>query len=683
MKRQQNLVRPVYLTCFGLFASAAHGQKLESVTVNALPLGDTSLESSQPVSVMRGAELDQQRAGSLGDTIGRLPGVHSSGFGTAAGRPIIRGQNGPRVSVLENGLETLDASSLSPDHAVTVDPLGQRQVEVLRGPATLLYGSGAIGGVVNAVSEWIPSSAIRGFGAEALLGHDSAARETLGSFRLRGGTAAGAATGATQASPAGGSFNWTLGGFARDAGDYAVPVGGINGRLPNSFSKGQGFSGGASWIGSWGTVGVSHSVLDSRYGIPAEPGVVIDQGNHRTEGVVELFEPLPMLESLRLRATEVRYRHEEIETDSGEIGTAFTSKGRDLRLEAIHRPIGGMRGAFGVHSRDRTLSASGEEAYIPSTRERENALFWVGERPIGSAKLNAGFRFGRAQRDPALDAGLPARSFDLSSWSIGTLLPISGPLAVSASFSSAQRAPAIEELYARGPHAATATYEIGNPLLNKESSRNLELAIQNTSGALRWKLGVFEQRFSNYIAGFYNDDNGDGVPDRVNDVNETVNSPGNPGDGELARLTYRQAPARFRGLEAEMAWRSTTSPWGFRAFGDAVRGTVDGLGAAPRMPPLRVGASADYRAGPWSGFVSVLTAAKQDRVSVFETETPGYTRIDAEVAYQLKLGSGTAATLFIQGRNLLNEDIRLSTSFVKDAVPMPGRSVYAGIRLRL
>ncbi len=662
-------------------------QSLQDVSVTATPLGDTPLQSSRPVSVLRGAELDRALAGSLADTLDRLPGVTSSGFGTTAARPVIRGLAGPRVGITENGLDTLDASALSPDHAVVVDPLGTTQVEVLRGPATLLYGSGAIGGLVNAVSERIPTTPTPGLRGDALLGVDSASRERLGSLRLRGGLTPGA--GAAQRS-GGGSLNWTLGAFARDAGDYAIPGRSVvgdpdsaSGRLPNSAAQGRGVSGGMSWIDRWGVAGLSHSSLDSRYGIPAEPDVFIDLRNRRTEGLVELDAPVDALETVRLRAADVRYRHQEIERPDGTVGTAFESRGRDLRLEAVHRPLAGVRGALGLHARQRSLTAAGEEAYVPSTREREDAVFWVGERAVGPGRIEFGVRQGRATRDPSAETGLPSRRFDLTSASLGGSVPLAGPVRASLSFASSQRAPAIEELYANGPHAATRTYEIGDTGLGKERSRSIELALRQSSGPLRWKVGAFQQRFDSYVAGFSTDINGDGVLDRVDGDGTVANSAADPGAGEYTRLLYLQAPARFAGLEVEMTWQPDASPWSLRAFGDRVRGSVDGLGAAPRTPPLRVGVSAAYAAGPWSGFVSVLKAARQDRISSLETPTDGYTRVDAELSHAWKIDAQRSATLFVQGRNLLNDEIRLSTSFVKDEVPMPGRSVYAGLRIRM
>ena len=677
------LASAITLLCAAWLPTAAHGQSLQSVVITGAPPADTALDASQPVSVISGIELDRRRAISLGDTVDGMPGVHSTGFGTAAGRPVIRGQSGPRVSVLENGLDTLDASALSPDHAVAADPLSLRRVEILRGPATLLYGSGAIGGVANAVSEWIPTTARRSLGAEALLAGDSASRGALGSVRI------GASAGAD------GRLNWNLGGFAREAGDYSIPGFAVrddpssaSGRLPNSFAKGHGLSGGISWVDRWGVVGVSTSSLDTRYGIPAEEGVYIDLNNRRTEALLELIEPFSGIESLRMRGADVRYKHQEIEAASGEIGTAFSSKGQDMRLEALHAPLGSVRGVFGIHLKQRELSASGEEAYIPTTQSREQAFFYSGELPIGPAargmRLEFGARAGRATLDPEAATGLPSRSFTLGSGSVAARLPVTASISTSLGIGISERAPTIEELYANGPHAATATFELGDTNLGKERSRNVEWTLRGGEGSpLRWNVGVFAQHFSNYIAAFGTDVDGDGIADRVDDAGQIANSAADPGAGDFTQVAYRQSRARFRGLEADVQWRPVGSPWGVRVFGDAVRGTVDGVGAAPRQPPLRIGFSADYVGGPWAGFLSVMHAASQDRTSVFETPTPGYTRVDAEFSRQLMQTARGSVSVFLQARNLLNADIRLSTSFVKDTVPMPGRSVFAGLRVKL
>lgn len=672
-KRSSRIVAPLCVASW-LAAPAVLSQTLPQVTVTATPLGDTALDASQPAVVLRTESLDRQRGVSLGATVDALPGVSQTGFGLAAGRPVIRGLGGPRVGVTSNGLDLLDASSLSPDHAVAVDPLQATQIEVLRGPATLLYGGGAIGGLVNVVDERIPTTRLSGISGQAIVAGDTASDERLGSAQLRGGHQ---------------GLNWTVGAFRRHSDDYRIPgyatVGDADsarGRLPNSFTDASGASAGVSYVGRWGAAGLSYSRIDNRYGIPSEEDVDIDLRDRRLESLVELDRPIDGLESLRIRYARGRYGHDEIERPDGDIGTAFRVEGRDLRVEALHQPIAGWRGAVGTQWRARDLDASGDEAYVPSTDERHRGVFWVGERAFGAHRLELGVRHERVGLEPAAAASAARRSFGLNSASVGGSTPLSPTLSLALNVAHAQRAPAVEELYAAGAHAATSTFEIGNPALSKERANNFELALRGRGDALTWQAGVFHQRFANYVYGSLTDEDGDGVADRVDDAGDIANSVAAPRAGELDRLEYRQARARFYGLEAEFAWRPRASAFGWRVFGDTARGSLKGAGDVPRMTPTRIGASVDYRQGAWNGFVSVLRALEQDRVAALETPVSGYTRVDAEIAYTWRWGPQGQLTAFVQGRNLTDDEIRLSTSFVRDRVPMPGRSVYAGLRGR-
>ncbi len=664
----------VLLVC----ALPAQGQgqstPLAPVNVTASPLAPDALESAVPTSVLTRPELERRRSTTLGSTLTNLPGVQDSGFGTAAGRPVIRGLDGPRVRIAENGLQTQDAATLSPDHAVGIDPLGTRRIEVLRGPATLLYGGGAIGGLVNVVSDLIPTTRLTGVGGDASLASDSASGGHAAGASLRGGAS---------------GWNWTAGAFDRAGGDYRIPGPAVRddpdsarGRQPNSFTRADGFSGGVSYVGQRGAIGIGHGELSNRYGIPSEDGVFIDLRQRRTEGLAELDEPIPGFTRARIKWLESRYRHDEIEGTSGEIGTAIRSRGRDARIELLHEPIASIRGAFGVQLGSRTLDALGDEAYVPNSKETKTALFYVGETDLGGARLEFGARSERA-RLTADDPASPSRRYTLNSASVGATVPITDPWAVSANLSLAERAPAIEELYANGPHAATATFEIGNADLARERSVNLDLSLRRTRGDWQGRIGVYANRFRNYIAGLPSDDNGDGIADRVDGDNTITNSAVDPAAGEFTRLTYGQARARFHGIEGELVWKTAASPWSARVFGDLARGTLDASGNLPRMSPARFGASIDYGRGSWSGFVSLLSVLRQDRVARLETTTGGYQRLDAEIAYTVGGGGrDTGVTVFLQGRNLLDEQVRVHTSYIKDLTLQPGRSFSVGVRAR-
>lgn len=652
--------------------SAPEPVVLPPVRVTADPLGSDPLRATRPIGVLQSPALDRALDTSLGATLSGQPGVHGSGFGAGASRPIIRGLDGPRIRITDNGLDTLDVSGLSPDHAVAADPLSAERIEILRGPAALPFGGGAVGGLVNIVNDRIPLTRLGAPTGRLLAASDSASSGHTAAVSLKAGAQ---------------GFNWTIGAFDRRASDYRIPDRIVADdpssrarRLPNSYASGEGFSGGASWVGERVTIGAAHSELSNRYGIPTEGDVFIRLRQQRSEALARVEQPLPGITHLKATLGEGRYRHEEVE-GGGEVGTAFANRGREGRIELGHAPIGGLRGVVGLQLRERTLEARGEEAYVPGARDRNDALFYVAERALGPARLEFGWRSERARLTPESASGLPARRFGLQALSAGIGLPLGDGYRVAANLGSAQRAPAIEELYASGAHAATATWEVGDPALRAERSLNLDLSLRRTTGTLRWKAGAFANRFANYLYGRTTDENGDGIADRVDHENLVANSAADPGAGEYMRLAYAQAGARFAGLEFELEWRPAGSVWSLRAFGDLARGRIDGEGNAPRMAPSRLGLAADWQQGPWTGFVSVLGVSGQSRLAALETRTPGYQRVDAEIAH--RFGSGDRAlTVFLQGRNLLDQTIRLHTSWVKDRVPMAGRSVIAGLRAR-
>lgn len=677
LRRARTATALAGLACTAALAQSAPREALPApivlppVRVTADPLGSDPLRATRPIDVLQPPALERVLDTSLGATLSSQPGVHSSGFGAGAGRPVIRGLDGPRIRVTDNGLDTLDVSALSPDHAVAADPLAAERIEILRGPAALPFGGGAVGGLVNVVNERIPLTRLGAPSGRALVASDSASSGHTGAVSLRAGAQ---------------GLNWTLGAFDRHAGDYRIPgrivaddPASTARRLPNSAARGEGFSGGVSWVGERVTIGAAHTALSNRYGIPTEGDVFIRLRQHRSEALARVEQPLPGITQLRATLAEGRYRHEEVE-GGGEVGTAFANRGREGRLELAHAPIAGLRGVIGVQLRERTLEARGEEAYVPGARDRNDGLFYVAERALGPARLELGWRGERARLTPEAASGLPARRFGLQALSAGIGLPVGDGYRIVANLGSAQRAPAIEELYASGAHAATATWELGDPSLRAERSLNLDLSLRRTTGTLRWKAGAFANRFANYLYGRTTDENGDGIADRVDHDNQLANAT-DPGAGEFTRLAYTQAGARFAGLEFELQWRPPASAWTLRAFGDLARGRIDGEGNAPRMAPARLGLAADWQQGPWSGFLSVLAVSSQSRLAALETRTSGYRRVDAEIAHRLGAGE-RALTVYVQGRNLLDETIRLHTSWVKDRVPMAGRSVIAGLRAR-
>jgi len=656
-------IRLVVAALLAAFGVRAHAQQPSVVTVTASPFdGHDELEMAQPTTVLRGDALRRKQSTTLGDTLSTEIGVHSSSFGAGAGRPIIRGLDGPRIHVLDGGMGTADLGSVSPDHNVTGETSSAQQVEVLRGPATLLYGSGAIGGLVNVATNRIPTQRQKGFDGRLELRGASGTGEGSGGFVLNGGVE---------------GFAWRLDGFKRNTGDYKIPGAqdltdsdSARDRLPNSFTRSDGFSLGGSWVGSRGYLGASYQELSSRYGIPTPDATQIDLRQHRVDLAGELRDPLPGFARARVKFRDSNYRHDEIEA-TGEVGTTFRNKGNETRIELTHAPLGGWTGVLGLQHDRKTISALGGEAVIPITRNRETGIFLVEDRKWRNFHFELGARLGSVTREP--EGGNPRRTFKPSSLSAGATWNFTPGYALAASITRAERAPTTEELYSNGPHHATESFEIGDATLAKERSRNLDLALRKTTGAWRGKIGVFQNRFRNYVFARSSDQDGDGVADQVEDTGTLDPA------GEFLLINFAQADARFHGVEGEIAYRPAPEGFGVRLFGDRARGRLTGDENLPRVSPARLGLEADWKRGPWAAWGMLMRVYRQDRVAALETVTPGYTRLDAGLEYAIKT-TGWQTTLFLKGSNLLDKDMRVHTSFIKDFAPLPGRSIVAGLR---
>ncbi len=647
-----------------LAAIAQEPQTLAPVVVRATPFAAS--EDAQilaPAKILAGRELRDKLGATLGDTLSRELGVSASAFGAGASRPVIRGLEGPRVKILQNGMSVADVSSLSADHAAAGDFATARQVEILRGPAALLYGSGAIGGVVNVVNERIPTLLLPRPSGEAELRTGSADHDKMLSFAVDGSA---------------GKLGLHLDGMTRETGDYRIPgradatdPASASGRLPNSWTRQNNLGFGLAHVDDWGHVGASIGVLDERYGIPTEERTFIDLEKTRFDAEGLFRHPLAGLASLRLKLGITDYRHTEKEED-GTPATDFLNRSLETRVEATHLPIAGWRGSFGVqteHGNYAALSADGGGASaVPKTRSTSLAAFIVEERDFGPLRASTGMRVESVERKPDAAAGLAPRSFDLLSYSLGGLWQFKPGYGVGATWSLAQRAPATEELYSNGAHESTATFDIGDPAMAKETSRNLELSLQKTEGMVRWKANLFHNDVNNFIYG------------RMPGV--TVDEDGLPDPaGEFSQRFWSQGDAVIRGAEAEISYNLDGQGWSLRGFADTSRGRLKGAGSLPLQPATRFGIEAGYRDGAWRSGISVLRAQRQDRLASFEASpTPGYTRVDASLSWTQRYGS-SRITWFALARNLLDEDIRVSTSVLKDRAPLAGRNLVLGARL--
>lgn len=637
---------------------------LESVVIMATPFENRSdLDLAQPISVLKGDYLRRKREASIGDTLSKELGVTSSSFGPAAGRPIIRGLDGPRIRVLEGGIGTLDISSLSPDHMVTVESLNAQQIEILRGPASLLYGSGASGGVVNVVTGRIPERIFKVPKGNIELRTNSALKERTGSFNANGSVQ---------------QFSWHVDGFKRRTKDYTIP-GRSNlvdplsaeGVLPNSAIDSGGFAAGGSYIGERGFLGASVSRLQSDYGVPGSEGATIALKQTRTDIAGELDDPYPGFRKLKARVGFNQYRHNEIES-SGDIATIFRNKGLEGRLELSHLPIRGWQGVVGLQTQDRDFSALGNEVIVPATRTHANGVFLVEERNWDNWRLELGGRLERETHKPEGDN--PARDFNLYSYSAGTIWQFTDGHSLAISATRSQRAPAAEELYANGAHVATATFETGDAALTKETSSNIDLSVRKTDGPFQWKVNLYANRISNFIYQQSRDVDGNGVADRVDEDGLLDDS------GGFLIQDFAQTKARLRGIEAELLFGLIPDKLNLRLFTDLTRATLADGSNVPRIPPQRTGLELRYKEGPWQSWVSVLRGASQKRVAPLESPTSAYTLIDGEVSYTFRDTGLSTYTFFLQLKNILDQDIRTHTSYLKEFAPQPGRALNLGFK---
>ena len=631
---------------------ANHIKNVSGLVVTASALGDTAETLSKPVDVLAGARLDENRAGSLGETIASVPGVQSSNFGPGVGRPIVRGMDGPRVAILAGGMATQDVSTVSQDHSPAVEPFLADQIEVLKGPSTLLYGSGAIGGAVNVVDGRIPEYAIDG----GLSGR----AET----RFFGGDQGGN-TSMARIDGGGESFALHADAVYRHAPDYDTP----DDRQRNSYVDARSGAVGGSLLGDWGYVGVSASRFEDDYGNPGEPGDASERGVYiklhqdRYEAKGALRDLWGEGNGLRFGVAHTAYGHTEFEGD--EPGTVFRKNANEARVEASFGRSDGWQGAVGAQASAGTFAAIGEEAFLPETSTRAQGVFGVARRGFGDFQLDLGARIDRVKASP--DGG-DSRSFSPLSLSLAGGWKLGEHWRLTANLDHAERAPVEEELFSDGPHIATLAYEVGDASLRKEAANQFELGLQYASAVVDAKASAYYNRFQDFI---YLADTGDSW--HWDEEGE-----------DLPIRRWSQRDAVFRGIEGEATFHlaeNDSGDWDLRVFGDRVRATLsDGGGNVPRIAPSRLGAQLRWEHAGWRASLGATRVATQDDVAEGETATPGHTLVDAHVSRHFDTGD-IGWELFADASNLTNQAARVHTSFLKDAVMLPGRSVGVGVRV--
>ena len=665
-------------------------KKVEEIVVLGNPLGSTDARDVvSPVSSLSGDELLMKRGNTLGETLNGMPGVSASWFGPNAGRPVIRGLDGDRVRVLTNLGSSFDASSLSFDHNPAIDPLIIERVEVLRGPAALLYGGSAIGGVVNVVDNRIPTAPIVG---------------PKGAFEARGGGADGERSVAALLEAGNGIFAIHADGFTRSTDDYRVPSATkVRSPVVNSSANASGGALGVSvqFMGDKASLGVSHSNYQSNYGTVAEADVRIDMKQTRTAAELTLRDlGGTLVDGAFIKASKSDYKH--IEFEGPDAGTTFNNVGNDLRAEIKHAKFGPLQGVLGFQSEQFEFSALGEEAFIPKTKTTTRGLFLYEEVAGGPIKYAFGARAERSEVNAEGTAGgAPARfgaadsqRFSLKSGSLGATYRLSEQTNLSANIALNERAPTYYELFADGPHVATAAYEVGDRNIGKERATSVDVGLKwrdaVSQGATNVSVGLFMQSFSRFLVlrrtGVDRDAEGNRA---VTDCGDGTSVESGCAAGILPEYRYQGTSARLSGIEFQGDWRAMENAgwvWDIKTKLDYVRATDrTNNEPLPRIAPLRFGIGSVLASGGLRLAVDIERAAKQSRVAPTELggAVAGYTLISASVMYNLAIGAGKSATFFVRGANLGDQRAFNAASIdtIRYLAPLPGRSVKAGVRV--
>lgn len=719
----------------------------DTILVEGRPFADLSAADLSPASTvtLSGAELDRAKAASLGETLQRLPGIQNSYFGPAAGRPEIRGQSGPRVALLANGLAAQDMSAIAGNHAAPIEPFLADRIEVLKGPASILYGGSAIGGAVNVIDGRI---------AEAL-----PERPIAGRAEVRMGINSGVAT-LARVDGSAGRFAWHVDGAHRYASDFDIPAMGKasqcrswgslvsdlalrttcqvklgpityvrdpatgryvdatpvdkqkitdlavqpTGRLPNSGFRTTSVAAGGSYIGDRGFIGVSVSRFDSRYGVPgfdyitsAHPNpspIALVTGQTRIDLKAGIERPLPGIASITLRAA--RTLAEDRERIDGADSSRLRTRAEDARIEIAHLPLGPLEGVAGGQFTDRALSGGGKAAWIPGVDTHERSLFLLERLKLAPLTVQGGIRRDWVRHDLDEASLIPGRGlgsayakdrrFDLWNYAVSGRLALWAGIHLDARYAHAERAPAVNELYASANHFAILVEEQGDGRLRKERSENLEGGIGFDSRLLSLSGTVYRADYRNFLY------------------------LGNTGISRTLPVSeWRQGDTRFTGFEGDATLRLPQfgiGAWQIHGFVDQITGkprfslpegySPFAAGATaeldrqyyrqrldgdylPRTPVSRFGGDVQWTLGALTASVGAIRFQRQEDVARNEAVSPGYTLVDAHIAYGLQMGT-TRLEAFVDATNVGDADVRLHNSFLRYRAPLAGRAITFGLR---
>ncbi|MEC8566770.1 MAG: zinc piracy TonB-dependent receptor ZnuD [Pseudomonadota bacterium] len=684
MSFPQNILTLSILAVVALPTFAAENeevQTLETIRIKAHPLEQTSKDFAVADTVVDQKRL-AQGAVTIGEALSGESGIASNQFGAGSSRPVIRGQDGPRVKILQNSSENIDVSTLSPDHAVTVDPALAKQVEVIRGPSTLLFGAGTVGGLVNVNDSKLPTQMPeKGYEGNVGLRYNTGSDEKLATAGVTVGL--------------GDQVALRVEGLKREANDYIAPnyfhEGEKERRVDNTFAEGQTVNGGLSWIYDRGFTGISYSNRQDKYGLPGhsheyescdahlsgrphlhcgdhdhdhgdeddhdheehahDAGPWIDLKSERYDFRTELDDPFVGFKKLRAQASYTDYQHDEIEEDT--IATRFKNKGYDGRLELVHNPIGPWEGVIGTQYNQQKLELTGEEAFLAPNTTKKWSVFGLEHAQFNDVHVELAARADQQKIDIEDSS---KKNFDGSAFSVSGAANWEFAPDYKLSFvaSHQERLPLAQELYADGGHFATNTYELGNDQLGKEKSNNVELGFHFDNDKFDYHVHVYHNWFDDYIYAQ--------TLDRYKD---------------FRLVQYTQDKARFYGAEAEANYQ-VSSIYKLGVFGDYVRGKIDNENA-PRVPAGRLGTkvNADFGDG-FSGSAEYYHVFQQDKIAAYETDTQSYNMLNLGVAYSGQYSNVGDYRVFLNANNLLDDQVYQHASFLS-TIPQVGRNFTVGV----
>jgi iron complex outermembrane recepter protein len=702
MKLKKTMCALFFMFTFPAVAADKGTLTIPTTAVTGNPLGVGSDQMVVPISILNGRELSLKRENTLAETLNSIPGVSNSSFGPSVGRPMIRGMDSDRVKILQNGVNNLDASNLSFDHGVSIDPLIIEQIDVIRGPATLLYGGGAVGGVVNAIDHRIPKEKLQGITGRGEVRYGGANLEQSNAAVVDVGT---------------GNFVMHFDAYNRDSKNIRIPGNAISNRLEstqvwdpnqntsgttsvyegsyqpyptnhgrkkllNSQSETRGGAVGASMIFDRGYAGVSYAKHQTKYGSVKEPGILLDMDTDRIDFASEIRDLGSFFERAKFKAAYTDYRHHEM--DAVTIHTTFKNRAIDGTFELMHVPLLGLKGVIGTQFDNGKFDATGHEAFTPNSKTNSQSVYVYEELPLNQHKMTFGLRHGKHEVESKgggeMHEGVPKfgdpsrKKFNTNNAAIGGLYKLNEQWSLTGNLSHNERAPSYFELFANGVHSATGVFEEGTANLKKEKSNGLDGQIRWKSGQDSLTLGAYFNKFSNFIGllstsaeghGEHEDESGDEIT--------------------YKKSTFSGIKAEFKGVELE-GKTMLTDYLQFNVRGDYVdaKDKTNG-GYVPRISPLKLGAGLKYEFDRFGARLDVLHAFKQDRVAsnynyvgTKELMTDAYTNVSMMATYKLPTQLNLEA--FTRANNLLDEEIREHTSFLKDIAPMGGRSIMFGLR---